>query len=361
MGANGLSTYPDSREGAPIDLNTLPETEEVKTEFNPLAELQKSWIDPAKEVKEPPVILEVEGVPTLTAGNISTVIGKAKSKKTFFMMGLLSAVTSGNWGTMNGVNRGKTCLWFDTEQSLFHASKMVQRCYKLGGVNIQAYTLRGYTPAQRVQLIEYAVYNTDDLEFVAIDGQRDLLSRGINDEEEATSITGKFLKWTTDLDIHIMVVLHTNKDNNNARGHIGTELMNKSECVISVTKSETDNSISVVTPDFTRNREFEPFAFTIDDTGLPVFADMPMKHEAKQSKNPTQISNEKHFEILGSVFKKQPQYKYAEMWSAVQFEWGESGLDLGELTAKRFLKYYIGKNWIDKDDKRQYKYTRAIF
>lgn len=342
------------------DLNTLPETEEVKTEFNPTTELQRAWIDPGKDVPEPPVMLNIGGIATLTAGNISTIIGKAKSKKTFFTMGLLSAISTGSWGKLEGRITDKTVLWFDTEQSIYHASRMVKRCHQLGAGNIKAYSLRGYSPAQRVQLIESAVYNTPDLGFVAIDGQRDLLTRGINDEEEATEITSKFLKWTADLGIHICLVLHTNKGDNNARGHIGTELINKSECVISVVKSEQDESISVVSPEYSRNMDFEPFAFTIGDDHLPIMEDIPTTQGRNISSSPSTISSEKHFEILGAIFKRENKCKYSELWLSIKLGFAGHGVEFGDNRAKEYLKYYQNNEWIKKDGSI-YSYNRAIF
>ena len=181
-----------------IDLNTLPESADKKKDFDPLKELVKCCIDPSIEIKEPPTVLDINGVTTLTAGNISTVIGKAKSRKTFLMVGMISAISKGSWEPMNGHITDKTVLWFDTEQSLYHASKMVKRIYDLGAGEIKAYSTRAYTPAQRIELIETAIYTTPNLGFVVIDGVRDLLSKGINDEEEATSITSLFLKWTVE-------------------------------------------------------------------------------------------------------------------------------------------------------------------
>lgn len=341
------------------NLNDLPETDEVYIPFEPSTELARAWIDPEKDIPEPPRVLEIGGIVTLTAGNISTIIGKAKSKKTFLLMGLLSAVSSGTWGNLSGYCTNRSVLLFDTEQSLFHASKMVRACHKLGAGNIEAYSLRGYTPAQRVQIIEYAIYNTENLGFVAIDGQRDLLTRGINDEEEATAITSKFLRWTSDRDIHIMVVLHTNKGDANPRGHIGTELQNKSEAVISVAKSDTEPNVSIVIPEFCRNREFEPFAFTIDETGLPSPSDVP-RTEIKQKNAPHLISNDLHFAVLGDIFRREQEYLYSDLWLSIKVEFGGHGVEFGNNRAKEFLRYYQLEGWISKNGKT-YKYTRAVF
>jgi hypothetical protein len=67
-------------------------------------------------------------------------------------------------------------------------------------------------------------------------------------------------------------VLHTNPDSDKARGHIGSTLQRKAETVLYVHKV---GECSVVEPQFCRNEEFEPFAFIIDEEGLPTLSDMP--------------------------------------------------------------------------------------
>lgn len=229
----------------------------------------------------------------------------------------------------------------------------------MGAGTIESYSLRGYSPAQRLELIETAIHNTDNLAFVVIDGVRDLLTRGINDEEEATYISTKFLNWTQRRNIHIMVVLHMNKDNDNARGHVGTELQNKSESVISVSKSETDKSVSVVVPNYSKNMDFEPFAFTIDDTGVPVFTDMPEKAAIKRSADPVDIMDQTHFEVLEKIFKKCPGYKLSAFKDQIRNGFSERNIRFGENKARLYVTMYMNREWI-KQEGQEYQYTRAI-
>ena len=63
-----------------------------------------------------------------------------------------------------------------------------------------------------------------------------------------------------DKNCHITTVLHQNPKDRKVRGHIGTELTNKSEAVISVTKEKGE---SIVRCEQIRGREFKPFKFGI--------------------------------------------------------------------------------------------------
>src|SRR5690606_21990059 len=92
-------------------------------------------------------------------------------------------------------------------------------------------------------------------------------------------------KWTEERNIYALTVLHQNKSDTNARGHIGTELINKAQTVLSITKAESDNEISIVEPQQCRDREPEVFAFEINEYGIPVIAeDFEVRTETKKNK-----------------------------------------------------------------------------
>ena len=61
---------------------------------------------------------------------------------------------------------------------------------------------------------------------MVIDGIRDLVY-DINSPSEATCVISKLMQWTDEYQIHLHTILHQNKSDENARGHIGTEINNK--------------------------------------------------------------------------------------------------------------------------------------
>jgi hypothetical protein len=265
--------------------------------FDPLAALNKYRIDTQAEIMEPPVLISMKGAPVSTLGNFSLLIGKAKSRKTFLIGCMASAAISGSCSIegITGTVRGEI-LYFDSEQSPCHAQRTVKRICKQSGIDIQAYGLRPLEPKQRWEIIEYAIQNTPGLALVIIDGIVDLLSCGVNDEPEAIKLTSALLRWTLEYNIHIITVLHQNKGDFNARGHIGTSLVNKAESVLSVTKDAKDESVSVVKVEYSRDIDFQPFAFTISDEGLPILCDQV---DATQSRKSTQIAENFAFILPG--------------------------------------------------------------
>jgi hypothetical protein len=212
----------------------------------------------------------------------------------------------------------KNVLYFDTEQSEYHLSKALNRiCIKNGFVpeNIKAYHLRSKATDERLALIEQAIYENDNYDIVIIDGIRDLIN-SINDEEQATMINSKLLKWTEEKNIHIITVLHQNKGDNNARGHVGTELMNKAELVLSVTRSEEEKNTSYVETVVCRNIEIDEFAFSIDENGIPNIVDeWAKKPKTTQSRKMqvSEIPKETYKLIISKAFEKEPKLKYKEL------------------------------------------------
>ena len=124
--------------------------------------------------------------------------------------------------------------------------------------NLEFLALRKYTPEQRIRIVEQAIYNTPDIALVIIDGIRDMVY-DINSPGESTRIISKLMQWTDDRQIHIHTILHQNKGDENARGHIGTELNNKAETVLLVEKDKSNGDISNVSAMHIRAMDFEPF------------------------------------------------------------------------------------------------------
>ena len=203
--------------------------------------------------------------------------------------------------------------------------------------------MRKYEPGERLEMIEYQLYHTPNLGFVAIDRIRDLI-RDINSPEEATMIASKLMKWTEELNIHIVCVLHMNKGDNNARGHVGSELVNKAQNVISVARDEKNPEFSIVTNEFARDIEFEPFAFYVNDIGLPElvqdYSPKPTSRQPKTVVNPSLMTMEEHRGIIQSAFNVEPKLGYKDLWCAIKAVFADRGTPVGDNKAKEILGYY---------------------
>ena len=299
-----------------------------------------------------------------THGNFSLVKGKAKSKKSFFInMAIAAAV---GIGLLQNKLRGplkedfNKVLYFDTEQSKYHVQKSVKRICSQIGVetpsNLNTYGLRKSSPSERLKLVEYAIENTPNLGFVVIDGVRDLIT-SVNDEAEASNIASKLLKWTEEYNIHIVVVLHENPGSDKARGHIGTELMNKAETVIALQVDKYDESISIVNAGFCRNKSFKPFAFKITNEGLPkIIDDYVIQSKSKKGFDVLTLSQSDKFTLLQKVFKNGEGFQHGELITQIKIVLdnkyqGTKGK--GQSKIKQLITESKNNGWLIQDGSRQ--------
>ena len=250
--------------------------------------------------KIPPLkpVLSRNGVLMCSEGNISAVVGEAKSKKTFLCTALVGSMLDAEGNRLFGIEKNFCrVLWIDTEQSREHIQKILFRInlmcsmpIDMDHIRVLTQTLREESPSKRLQLTDYAIdYYRPKL--VVIDGVCDLLSNS-NNLEESERLISHLLTLSSLYSCHIMCVLHTNPNSDKARGHLGSTLMRKAETVIFVHRV---GEVSLVEPQYCRNMPFERFAFRVEEMddahiygeqcvglGVPVECEMP--DESEQSK-----------------------------------------------------------------------------
>lgn len=266
-------------------LDEIKDTQEVKSDWV-LDALNAAKVDPAIEAVKPEPIFQIREESAMqfifrrvfTLGNFSAIIGKAKSKKTYLLSAISACIIGKRlmWDKFQGgLNPDKDMvLYFDTEQGDWDSWNVVNRIARMAGGNYQdkfkAFNLRSFSPLQRCEIIEFALLmNGDQAGFVVIDGIADLAT-AINDEEEATRVVSLLMRWTKEYHCHIAIVIHQNKADNFATGHLGSAIMKKCEIILSVTKDTTDPYCSLVECTLTRGVDFKPFKLMINGEGLPV-------------------------------------------------------------------------------------------
>lgn len=305
-----------------------------------------------------------------TLGDFSLVIGKAKSRKSFFVSIAVSTALGydyilGRFKSYLPHNKNEV-IYFDTEQSKYYVQKAVKRiCTQVKQTepkNLHTFHLRSLAPYDRLQFIEAEIYSNDKIGFVVIDGIKDLIT-SINDESEATMIASKLLKWTEELNIHIVTVLHQNKSDNNARGHIGTELINKAQTVLSVTKAENDNNISIVEPLQCRDIEPEIFAFEINKVGIPIIAeDFEIRTETSKNKfDVTNLEDFKKYELLTEVFSRGKSFRYGKLVEQIQIAYkNQFKKNIGVNRTKLLITDCSINKWL-LQEKEKAPYTLGTF
>jgi hypothetical protein len=240
--------------------------------------IEPHLVDVNRVIPEPVPVLQRYGSVIASEGNISAIVGQAKSKKTFLCTALVGALLRTSHEPMFGITpKNIKVLWVDTEQSASHVHRVVKRIYRLAGwseevnyENLRTLTLREVEPKERAEKMVDAI-KLFKPKLVVVDGISDLMYNS-NCIEESDAVVGELMALSTEHNCHIACVLHTNPNSDKARGHIGSTLQRKVETMIYVHKM---GECSVVEPQFCRNEEFSPFAFRITEEGLPEECEMP--------------------------------------------------------------------------------------
>lgn len=321
----------------------------LKLQTDELGMIEK-WVSDAAmdltaQVMPPEPAITYQGITIGSLGEFSSIIGKAKSRKTYLATMFAGAVLCGNYEGLTSPLVGKQVIYFDTEQGRYYVDKLGHRIINIAGNSefLTVYSLRTHSPGERIDIIEHVLENTDNIGLVVIDGIRDLIT-SINDEEQASMINTKLLKWSEYYHCHITVVLHQNKQDNNARGHVGAELVNKGQTTMSVNKDEINDEMSYVKFDYCKDKNPESFGFTVNESDLPVVVtDWQSKATTAVTKNSfsfSQVDITTHHEILKKVFAGNAQLKYSELQSEIIKEFQRYGTKVGENKARDGIRYY---------------------
>ena len=248
-------------------------------------------IDPEKKIEHPDPALSLgtksyenkDGIkefplPLGTYGNFSFVQAPPKSKKTFFISLLSAVYMKGKidqfGGQLRGYSNGKHLVHFDTEQAPFHCQMVFRRPLDMTSIDTIKYhtfALRQLDFKERIQFIEYYLYKKlqgKNIGLVIIDGIADLCS-DVNNIEESNAVVQKLMKWTKELNCHIITVIHSNFGTDKPTGHLGSFLEKKAETQIQLELNTVNKHLVTVSCKRSRNAPFENFSFKVNNFGLP--------------------------------------------------------------------------------------------
>lgn len=317
--------------------------------------INRCKIDLTERLAPPPVAMEImsdgKAITLFSKGNFSIVTGAAKSRKTFLLSMMIAAAVKGEIQDMFTCEGEGTNILFDTEQSRYKSQQIGKRicnlCETINPGNLEIYSLRTLEPDQRIDLIESVLASTPKIKFVAIDGIIDLGIDPILQADQAQRIVSKLMKWTEIYNIHIVCVLHYNKTVATLLGHLGSFSHRKADCIIEVSKSKEDNTSLVKAVDC-REKEFVPFAFSVDPAGMPyINRDFTFEKIVKEKQPKPKaitahdLTPENHAEILANTFKVIKEYGYTDLWRSIKNIAAKLGLNIGDNKSRDFIPYYL--------------------
>ena len=326
--------------------------------------LESIRIKASDVVSIPPDVISVSGSTIATLGNFSASTGKGKSKKTFNVCAIVASVLTGkkvlNYEASFPKEKRRV-VYFDTEQSDGHCHKVMERINLLSGYPrnydselLEFYYLRKFGPLNRRRIIELYLAKVPDIGLVIIDGLRDLLY-DINSSAESSEVIGLLMRWSGEYNLHIHTVLHLNKGDDNVRGHIGTELNHKAETILQVVKNDVDGSISEVHAALIRERDFPPFAFRINDDGIPELVDEDDYESTPQKKpvfNYEYMAEELHRKALSVAFgENREPILYTPLLGRLEVGYATIGIERRRNVMINLLKFLLKNEIIRKEGK----------
>lgn len=288
--------------------------------------------------ERPESLIMIGEADVCTVGNISLLVGKKKSRKTLLMVKLIHLFLS------NRNHLADEVVIFDTEQEEYDVWRIRDAIYRMTNQYVAVFCLRGLTPKERRDFISQTIAHWPcRLKIGVIDGIRDCMSN-INDPDETTVVMGWLMKMNVETKIHFINILHLNKTDGNARGHIGSELLNKAEVTIEVRYDEPTTH-SIVICESSRRKPFDNFAFTHDAHGLPEIVGIPLKEKMAQTEQVTRLQ---------AVFEGEA-LKSKELIEGIKSQFGIGVGGAKKLIADMVRRGLIMKSGKDRDPRTTYK------
>ena len=310
--------------------------------------LSATRLNITKLLSDPSPILKLNGIPILTRGNISTIVGPPKSRKTFLSSMLVASVFSKRLFDFSSDSGAVKILWIDTEQAMKHCAKTYRRINTLRGnaedcdqPDLIFLCFRDFSAKERFSMTKEAIesYRPD---LVVIDGVADLIEEN-NNEHDASDLQDFLLQTTAKFNNHIIAVIHSNVGSEKARGHTGSNLVRKCETIMQLSPADASSKVSFTSRDVKPN----DFAFSIDDDGLPFPCELPNRKKPNKR------------QILKAVLNKGEAIPYNSLVERVVDYRKQCDSPISVSTAKQFITAVFKEGLIKCCD-RKYSLSNKV-
>ncbi len=258
-------------EGDPAKVSeTIDKLQEAKGGVN---DWKDAIFDYTATVNLPPPLLTCSGAPICTRENLTVITGRPKACKTTFQAGIIAACIAGK-AVLNVESTARLkVLLCDTEQSEYYVFLECERVFRMAGLERRGYGdfavlgLRRFDPPTRFEIISAAV-ESQKPDLLFIDGAADLILDP-NDLPTSERLVSDLLTMAEKNKLGIITIVHSNPGGEGkVRGHLGSCLERKAESIITIEHNDRERYYEVK-PRLVRNKPFDPFRFTINETRDP--------------------------------------------------------------------------------------------
>lgn len=304
--------------------------------------LKVYWVDLAKDYPPMDYLLTRNGVGCVPRGDIQGLGGKMKNGKTTAGLCMIVAILKGQFMGFEATGDDYKCLIVDTEQSIINAAEKAKIVHRLLGwpenVNnprLRSLSLRNAAREKRMEVLAKAI-EVERPDFVLLDGVADICVDFMDSvkSRETIDFLMKLSKTCA-----TMCVLHTNKKDEEFRGHLGTELVNK--CSEAYVVAKTDG-IAKVKQTICRNAPLSDWAFSFGENGVPEAETILSKADEKKD----ELSK-----AFAEIFQQKSEYTYKDLCEKCMEQFGVR-IDM----SKKKIKTATESGIIGKDKNGIYHY-----
>ena len=146
------------------------------------------------------------------------------------------------------------------------------------------------------------------------------------------------------------------------RGHVGTELNNKAETVLQVYKSSTDSEVTEVSASCIRSMDFPPFAFIVNEAGLPeIAADYTISKQTKvKTFSYSELTPEQHRQALEMAFSDGAIKGCQNCEDSIKRAYAACGFPYGDGKVTKLKSFLMNKRMVVREN-GTYSYTPDFY
>lgn len=233
------------------------------------------YLDVSGEDEPIDFLFTLKGVYGLIArANLHTLQGTKKAGKSAAGLALIVAALKGEFIELTPSRPDLSILWIDTEQDRNTLRQKARAVLAMAGLQamperVKIVTLRGYGSPEDLLAATLQAIADNAADFVFLDGVVDLC-QAFNDEEKSREVVRQLEAYAEQYGAAILGLIHTNKRDNEARGHLGAIMQQKSAEIYQVNK---DGDTARVSQPFSRFAPVPDFSFTFTD-GFKIEAEL---------------------------------------------------------------------------------------
>ncbi len=320
-----------------------------------LKKFGESFIDSRRCYPEPEYTLKYKGVGCLALGNLTGIIGKPKTGKSFIEVILIASMLGYiEFGFETQLGEDDMIVLMDTDQSPIYSARIKRRIQRLMGWNPEEnqnrllfLNARKMSVEERLELLDSVLRTLKPKVFV-IDNIAHIAG-SFNNEESSREFIEMMVKKAEENNCLIIAVLHENKGatDSNPKGHLGSML---TESAVDILQAKKDDKAHrhTLRHYLARDRNIEDITYMINEYGLPELTEK-VSEEVKRQKVEEEQRN--RWENFNKVFDNYPvPINYNTLKNAYC-----KVTQLGETTAKKHISKTLEEGHIRKTDAGLYE------